>query len=714
LVESLVGAQDVDVEVASLDVQMFQAASFSLSPFPQGLLSVVNVSVIAFDDHLGIRDVAVLLVSFDKEFDDSIFSNCPPGLVLNVGLNRVGSWYPRSYFRDQYGLDEAQMAFSLSFLYVVSYNDTAPNLDFGSQTVLKGSALSFTCSVRNILDLSALSVLSVTPRYVVSSKPAKPVFLRAVKGGSFGLGDRIDIIVDFDTPVEIVDSGNVGNTSVGGTSLALNNGARASLIGYAPGSSVSKRALLFSTIVARGDDVAFLDVNWTAGFRIGSRSLFAIPSDVSLDDSAAYAGMQQPRVSLRNSANISIVTGAVRFPPANYDARDIPFPTGLARWAVPFSSPVVVRALLDFASIFDVNDKSQSFRADVTLQQVWLDNRFVNVGLPFVTHVMTREYNLIWHPKLSFHNAREFLRPMDFTCRVFNNGTVVLQQRYIHTFSARMNARKFPFDSQNFTILVRSARYDRRSVMVEPVSPSQFHVGRSSGSGSRRQVLHSDGTWEFTSIQALSTQSRRNRLHSNASFLQVVVHGSRISSFSIVVLVLPSVAICLAQIVAYFFPLKSDWRMSVCITGLFAIITFNFVLVQLSPPVSYMTTMTMLSLCTTFICLFNLIVQTFIRSIFSAVELIRKEGKDKKDGKEEDTLKTNGDYIELGSTQDSFAKKNAPLHNLNVCCCIKVTQDNRMMWLRRVIFWNEIAKAIFAGIVVVVILAVILPSVVRR
>jgi hypothetical protein len=55
-------------------------------------------------------------------------------------------------------------------------------------------------------------------------------------------------------------------------------------------------------------------------------------------------------------------------------------------------------------------------------------------------------------------------------------------------------------------------------------------------------------------------------------------------------------------------------------------------------------------------------------------------------------------------------KRNAPLQSLSVCCCLRVSQDNRMTWLRRVILWNDIAKAIFIVVVVVVVLAVILPS----
>ncbi len=301
----------------------------------------------------------------------------------------------------------------------------------------------------------------------------------------------------------------------------------------------------------------------------------------------------------------------------------------------------------------------------------------------------------IWLPQLTFHNSRDFIRPMDFHCSVFNNGMVILQQRFIHAFAARMDARRFPFDSQNFTVIVRSAKFDRRSVVFNPMD-SGLETTR------RTELLPpSDGNWEFNSLQQVPLNQSSN-IYARWQFLGVTVRASRIATYGMVVLLFPGIAICIAQIVAYFIPLKSDARISICVTGLLAIITFNFVLVQLSPPVSYMTKMTMLSVCAMSICLFNLIVQAFFRSVYFAAELLRKEGKGKeaKDGE----AKTNGDYVELAT---AAADKHNPLHQVSVFCCLKISQSNRMVWLHRLILWNEVARIVFATIVLIVLLAVI-------
>jgi hypothetical protein len=154
------------------------------------------------------------------------------------------------------------------------------------------------------------------------------------------------------------------------------------------------------------------------------------------------------------------------FPPVNYDAQAIPFEAGAARERPADAQPVSISVELDLLSIFDVLDRFQTFRADITRELRWYDQRFDDVGLPSVTKPSISQMGSIWTPRITFHNAREFLRPMDFHCSVFNNGTVVVQERFVHTFSSRLEVHKFPFDSQTFSVTMRSARYDQVSIFI--------------------------------------------------------------------------------------------------------------------------------------------------------------------------------------------------------------------------------------------------------
>jgi hypothetical protein len=134
----------------------------------------------------------------------------------------------------------------------------------------------------------------------------------------------------------------------------------------------------------------------------------------------------------------------------------------------------------------------------------------------------------------------------------------------------------------------------------------------------------SDGGWEFRSISFSSAPRTDSRFYANFNFLTVQIAGSRVATSGVVMLLLPGIAICIAQVVSYFFPMKSDGRITVGITGILVTVAFNWIILQVSPAVAYMTKMMLLSLCCILLCLVNVLIQVFFRSIFSAVELLRK------------------------------------------------------------------------------------------
>ena len=144
----------------------------------------------------------------------------------------------------------------------------------------------------------------------------------------------------------------------------------------------------------------------------------------------------------------------------------------------------------------------------------------------------------------------------------------MVTERFIQLFSTSLQAGHFPFDSQNFTVVMRSSKYDRASVVFTPVDQGQVEY-----------LPTSDGSWNFKSLQQ-STLPSDSSLYPNWQLLQITVSGSRVTTNSVIVLLFPGVVICLAQVLSYVFPLKSDSRMGVAITGIFATITYNFVLVQ--------------------------------------------------------------------------------------------------------------------------------------
>lgn len=134
----------------------------------------------------------------------------------------------------------------------------------------------------------------------------------------------------------------------------------------------------------------------------------------------------------------------------------------------------------------------------------------------------------------------------------------------------------------------------------------------------------SDGSWRFGSSSFSSAPRSNSRYYSNFNFLSVEIAASRVPTSGVVMLLLPGITICVAQVMSYFFPMKSDGRMTVGITGVLATVAFNWIILQVSPAVAYMTKMVLLSMCCILLCLLNVLIQSFFRSVFSAVELLRK------------------------------------------------------------------------------------------
>jgi hypothetical protein len=157
------------------------------------------------------------------------------------------------------------------------------------------------------------------------------------------------------------------------------------------------------------------------------------------------------------------------FPPDGYDAQALPFDSGAARERPTGSPPVSISVAVGISSIFEVIDRTQTFKADLVRELRWYDQRFDDTSLPALTKPSTSQMGSIWTPRVTFDNMREFLRPMDFHCSVFNNGTVVVLERFVQTFASRLDVHRFPFDSQTFTVVMRSARYDQVSCCVSGV-----------------------------------------------------------------------------------------------------------------------------------------------------------------------------------------------------------------------------------------------------
>ena len=128
---------------------------------------------------------------------------------------------------------------------------------------------------------------------------------------------------------------------------------------------------------------------------------------------------------------------------------------------------------LQLGAVFGVDERTQVFSADVILVTAWLDSRLRNPAAPAVAEydpAAVLDGGQIWSPRLTFANIREAVVREEGVVRVHSSGRVVVVERFVGRFTAPLDARDFPFDTQTLEWRLRSTQYARGTVKFVPAS----------------------------------------------------------------------------------------------------------------------------------------------------------------------------------------------------------------------------------------------------
>ena len=105
---------------------------------------------------------------------------------------------------------------------------------------------------------------------------------------------------------------------------------------------------------------------------------------------------------------------------------------------------------LQLNSVFAVDERAQSFSADITLVASWTDARLRNPQAQAEEdHALDiLESGAIWSPRLALANRRDGGRAVEGVVRVLNTGRVTVVERHVGEFAALLDVRDFPVDTQ--------------------------------------------------------------------------------------------------------------------------------------------------------------------------------------------------------------------------------------------------------------------------
>ena len=221
--------------------------------------------------------------------------------------------------------------------------------------------------------------------------------------------------------------------------------------------------------------------------------------------------------------------------------------------------------LIDVDSVDGVN---QSFQANVFYALRWNDPRLVHEEIG--GH--SRPLSDIWHPRIQLFNQQKVSKSFSDVVEVAPSGDVVYRQRVWGSFSQPLYLRDFPFDRQNFEILLGAVGYTPEQVelVIDP--------------NSRISERFSLPDWNVVEWMV------ENKTFQESSAVTFSFEATRHVGYFIGKVIVPLVLIvAMSWVVFWIDPRDSGTQVSVAITAMLALIAYRFAVGQQLPNVEYMT-----------------------------------------------------------------------------------------------------------------------------
>lgn len=201
------------------------------------------------------------------------------------------------------------------------------------------------------------------------------------------------------------------------------------------------------------------------------------------------------------------------------------------------SGPTVVSMELYVIDIAKIDDRDQTFKADISVRLQWLDPRLARPG---ESDVISLPLTDIWNPRLRIFNQRNVRAHFPEIVRIDPNGLVAYEQRYSGDFTTSADIHHFPFDERTVTI----------SMITVDHSPSEVSLDFTETSIDRNNVF-SIPNW---SIGEVVPKTGIFRALGGREFLRfdIEMHGSRKSSYHIWSVVVPLILIVMMSCSVFF------------------------------------------------------------------------------------------------------------------------------------------------------------------
>ena len=229
--------------------------------------------------------------------------------------------------------------------------------------------------------------------------------------------------------------------------------------------------------------------------------------------------------------------------------------------------------------IFKIDEARQSFEADFFIEFRWKDPHLVT-SQPDRCSIASYRKTLeeIWHPAARIFNQRNLTKNFETTV-VAPDGTVVCGQRFHGLVSSPLNLKRFPFDEQILHIQIMSFVFSPEEV--------RFIVNHHLTGLAEELSLPN---W-FTNSPNAHTGSRHiAQLHQSFVCFEYELKVKRYTAYYLTRVMLPLILIVSMSYAVFWFPPGQTMpQITISVTAILSLITYEFTLQQTLPQVPYLT-----------------------------------------------------------------------------------------------------------------------------
>lgn len=255
----------------------------------------------------------------------------------------------------------------------------------------------------------------------------------------------------------------------------------------------------------------------------------------------------------------------------------------------PGDGPLVVRAAFHLMDINEIDDEEETFEFTGVLTLTWQDSR--QAFDPMKEQVAERIYQgayqfselaPAWYPQVVLANESGLFDKHAVLLRVAPDGTSTLMATVNAIAEARLNLRRYPFDTQRLEAAFQILGFDTDEVVLraEPVAdlPSYAHL--------------SIPQWTVTGLGAAvrDYEAPYVATGSVSSAIIFAIDVKRQPLFTLRLVVLPLILIVMLSWSVFWMDQAAlGDRMSVSFVGVLTAVAYNIVVVDILPQISYFT-----------------------------------------------------------------------------------------------------------------------------